>query len=276
MLARCRQAMRRAPLRTNLCIAVPLMVVGDSCAQLLESRNGKREESLDSGFDLQRSAMMAAYSGLVFTPIFFNVYKVADRLFHGSHLLVAMQKAVFAGIVGGVPSNTLFLALGTTLEIKVFGKAPAQDATVSEAVVTRLRNKFPELMQASLLFWLPMDCGNFYVASPMYRILVTTLAAVVWNCYLSLLSYKNDRPALRPPSCGAKLEDEVVDALRRCMERNPRKENENDQKIRDCIGEVVDLLDSTTLSRDKTAPAADKLKDAVDSSKVVASPGVGQ
>lgn len=260
MFSRYQQALRRAPLRTNLCTAVPLMVVGDGFAQFLESR--KHAESLNQTFSLKRTTKMAAYSGLVFTPCFFTVYKLADRLFHGKTLLVAVQKAAFTAIAGGIPSNALFLVLGTTLDIMLLGGLVEHESTFGDVVASRLCTGLPELMQASFLFWLPMDSLNFFLASPMYRVMMTSIAAVTWNCYLSFFSHSEPLTLLaRPPSCGGRLEDDVVRALRRCMEQNPRQEHEDDKKIRDCLGEVVALLDdvkakAALADANKASPAA--------------------
>lgn len=67
-------ALQRAPLRTNLMTAVPMMVAGDLCAQQLEaSRHG---EAGLAAVDPQRTLVMASYSGLIFTPLFFQLYKL--------------------------------------------------------------------------------------------------------------------------------------------------------------------------------------------------------
>jgi hypothetical protein len=83
LLRRYQQALQRAPLRTNLCTAVPMMVVGDLCAQQLEARrraaSSTRELSFPAAVDLQRTVVMASYSGAVFTPIFFYLYKLQVR-----------------------------------------------------------------------------------------------------------------------------------------------------------------------------------------------------
>merc|ERR1712039_1157884 len=107
------------------------------------------------------------------TPIFFHVYRMADRLFQGSSLRMAVPKAIFTGVVGGMPSNALFLALGTLLEAKVFSTQQSKDAALEEVVSARLQNDLPRLIQASIVFWLPMDSFNFALASPRHRVLMT-------------------------------------------------------------------------------------------------------
>jgi hypothetical protein len=42
-------------------------------------------------------------------------------------VLLALQNATFSIIVGGIPANMLFLALATTVEMKVFSRASHSD-----------------------------------------------------------------------------------------------------------------------------------------------------
>ena len=60
VLARYQALLQRAPLRTNLCTAVPMMVVGDLGAQQLERR--RRDSGGGVALDAQRTLVMASYS----------------------------------------------------------------------------------------------------------------------------------------------------------------------------------------------------------------------
>ena len=113
LLARYSAAMVRNPLCTNLCTAVPLMVIGDVFAQQLEARQrGRAAGSQVAPVDPQRTLVMASYSGAIFTPIFFYLYPVLDKYLRGPPLALALQKAFGSIIIGGVPANIAFLALG--------------------------------------------------------------------------------------------------------------------------------------------------------------------
>ena len=119
LLARYSAAMVRNPLRTNLCTAVPLMVVGDVCAQQLEARQrGRTTGSQLAAVDPQRTLVMTSYSAGIFTPIFFYLYPVLDKYLRGPPLALALQKAFGSILIGGVPANIAFLALATTVEMK--------------------------------------------------------------------------------------------------------------------------------------------------------------
>lgn len=174
----------RAPLRTNLATAVPMMVAGDLIAQ--------RFEHGGDAVDLERTTVMASYSGFVFTPVFFYLYKVQERvLTRGPPVLLAAQKATFSIVVGGVPVNCVFLALATAVEMAVFGKEPAGEEKSLGAVVRRKwREDLPRIMLGSLSFWGPVNFCNFYWTPPKYRILVVSASAVAWNCYLSLVQHE--------------------------------------------------------------------------------------
>ena len=142
MLARYGAALKAAPLRTNLATAVPLMVVGDLCAQQLEHRQHGRHTG---PVDAQRTVVMSSYSGIIFTPIFFYLYRVMDRVLVGPPAILALQKAVGSVVVGGIPANIAFLALATTVEMKVFGKVPASGASLTEVVSEKWQHDLPRV-----------------------------------------------------------------------------------------------------------------------------------
>ena len=142
LLARYGRAMQAAPLRTNLATAVPLMVLDNLCAQQLEHRQrGGRSGPVDA----QRTVVMSSYSGFIFTPVFFYLYKVMDRFLVGPPVALALQKAVGSVVVGGIPANTAFLALATAVEMKIFGKQPASGASLTEVVSEKWQHDLPRV-----------------------------------------------------------------------------------------------------------------------------------
>lgn len=99
VLARYGRAMTRRPLLTNLCTAVPVMVAGDMLAQLLErcvdlKENDRPCSAYGTTVDLERTATMAAYSGMIFTPLFFHLYRWQDKILRGTPAVLAAKKAV--------------------------------------------------------------------------------------------------------------------------------------------------------------------------------------
>ena len=142
-------------MRTNLATAVPLMVVGDLGAQQLEHRRyGRRAGPID----VQRTVVMSSYSGAIFTPIFYYLYKLMDRLLVGPPAMLALQKAVGSVVVGGIPANAAFLALATTVEMNVFGKVPASGASLTEVVSDKWQHDLPRV-GAFLLHCVPLSTG---------------------------------------------------------------------------------------------------------------------
>jgi hypothetical protein len=188
-LAAYQTALAAHPLRTNLCTAVPMMVAGDMCAQQLEP---ERTE-----LDYQRTLVMAAYSGAVFTPLFFYLYRVQERFITGSPVAVAAQKALCSVFVGGLPANICFLSLATAVEMHVFGKKPASGQTCGQVVNHKITNDLPRIMLGSLTFWGPINFCNFMFTPVSYRVVVVSFSAVIWNCYLSVVQHEYVRAA--PP-----------------------------------------------------------------------------
>ena len=187
-----RRSLARWPLLTNIATAVPLMVLGDLAAQRSEwkRRIGDSKAGQSSRPDLERTLVMAAYSGLVFTPLFFNLYKVQDRIFKGpSKLLAAVEKAGFSWVVGGFPANAAFLTLTTTAEMKLFKKSTADGKPLSKVLATKMEQDLPRIMLGSLIWWSPINIINFMLTPPQYRIAVASMAALVWNTFLSLIQH---------------------------------------------------------------------------------------
>ena len=189
-LAAYQRVLASSPLRTNLCTAVPFMVVGDVVAQNLEPGR--------SAHDYERTLVMSAYSGLIFTPTFYHLYRIQESVIVGSRLYMAVGKTLGSIVVGGVPVNLCFLSLATGVEILVFGKTPTTGETCSEVVSRKVRNDLPRVMLGSLGFWGPINFCNFMFTPPKFRIIVVSCSAVVWNCYLSLVQHEyvqKPRPA---------------------------------------------------------------------------------
>jgi hypothetical protein len=202
-----------------------MMVVGDCCAQQLEegrrrhrcSEGGQREEDhVVPPLDLQRTVIMATYSGAIFTPLFYCLYQVFDRVLVGPPALVAAQKALGSVALGGSVANTCFLTLTTTAEMQLLGRRPTSGAPLADVVRTKLREDLLRLMTGSLLFWAPFNFANFYWTPPRYRILGMSAAAVMWNCYLSLVQHETFAP---PENAAADAQAE----LERALERETRK-----------------------------------------------------
>lgn len=175
---------------TNVMTAVPLMVLGDIAAQRGEwqrqGRNGKERFRVD----VERTISMASYSALIFTPVFFKVYRLQDRIFQGpSKLMNATKKAGFSWLVGGWPANTGFLILTTTLEMKVFQKKASDGRTLPQVLSTKLQDDLPRIMAGSLLWWTPINMVNFFFTPPQYRLVLASVAALVWNTFLSFVQH---------------------------------------------------------------------------------------
>jgi protein Mpv17 len=161
-----------------------MMIIGDNIAQKLEGC-----EKIDA----QRTLTMATYSGAVFTPLFFYLYKVADKLLRGGPVVLAAQKSIFSIVVGGIPANAVFLCIATLIEMELFGKRAAgrhASSTSAQVIREKIRDDLPRLVKGSLSFWTPINFINFYFTPIQYRVLVVSASAVVWNCYLSVVQHE--------------------------------------------------------------------------------------
>lgn len=183
--------LRAAPLRTNLLTTTTIMGLGDCIAQRLERGSAPR-------LDAERTATMVLFSGAVYTPTVFFVYRLQERLFNNrSAALRAAQKAVFSVAVGGVPVNAVFVTLATVLEMRVFGKAPSgqfEGSSLAQVLTVKLSDDWPRIVERSFQFWVPINFVNFYFVPLHWRLVVTSLASVGWNCFLSLVQHEYVAP----------------------------------------------------------------------------------
>lgn len=230
MLAMYQRALARAPLRTNLATAVPMMVAGDLCAQRLEGGGGADPQRPEGGgVDLQRTTVMATYSGAIFTPIFFYLRARGARRFP----VVRRRRPPQVPRAG--PAAPWPAALARAAEGDLFDRRRRdpreyavprardrrRDASLREA--TRGRGRDARIRRAAEVARgpaahhgrLPLVLGprafrpappppgrsrdvrraqvnfcNFYWTPPQYRILVVSASAVAWNCYLSLVQHE--------------------------------------------------------------------------------------
>eukprot|EP00949_MAST-11_sp_MAST-11-sp1_P004367 g4367.t1 len=214
-------ALKRRPFLTNVCTAVPMMIVGDCAAQTIEQRaktraqaaavlrarndeadNARKSEVFSrdddqrngengNGICVERTFTCALYSATIFTPIFFTLYRLQDKyITAGSPVFVAAKKTVCSLLFGGVPANSLFLTLGTTLEMKVFGHVSANGDDWLTTVEKKLKEDVPRVVSSSVCFWLPINMVNFIFVRPEYRIIVAGLGAIFWNCFLSMVQHE--------------------------------------------------------------------------------------
>mmetsp|Transcript_21379 Transcript_21379/g.55786 ORF Transcript_21379/g.55786 Transcript_21379/m.55786 type:complete len:218 (-) Transcript_21379:107-760(-) len=178
--------MAARPLRTSVATAVPMMVAGDCVAQRLEGR---------ATVDPARTVVMATYSGLVFTPVFFNVFRYMDRaaIFKSAVLRGprgAIAKAAFCVGVAGPPVNAAFLTIATTAEMVLLDKKAKDGAALPTVLRHKLISDLPHIMMGSLAFWVPTNTLIFTFIPPSYRVLGSSLGACVWNCYLSMVQHE--------------------------------------------------------------------------------------
>jgi hypothetical protein len=148
--------MSTRPLLTNVCTAVPLMVCGDTLAQRIE---GGGSDGPPRRSDLERTLTMACYSGLIFTPAFFSMYRWMDRSAVFRHPWIASKvrgavaRSLFSVGIGGLPVNAAFLTLATAIEMKVFRKKARDGESLSTVVVGKLETDLPRIMLGSITFW---------------------------------------------------------------------------------------------------------------------------
>eukprot|EP00747_Dinoflagellata_sp_TGD_P189488 gnl/TRDRNA2_/TRDRNA2_49872_c0_seq2.p1 gnl/TRDRNA2_/TRDRNA2_49872_c0~~gnl/TRDRNA2_/TRDRNA2_49872_c0_seq2.p1 ORF type:complete len:206 (-),score=22.70 gnl/TRDRNA2_/TRDRNA2_49872_c0_seq2:96-713(-) len=189
------EALRVRPLRTNVASAGAIMFVGDSAAQQIELR---RDGALAHCQDFGRTATMTSWNALFFAPFFFYWFRFLDARWPTPHDLEwllrgkrVLKKVVVNHACSVAPLNAAFFVYSATLEHALSSAGEPGDAgTLWVKVVEKFRHNFVAVIIGSFSWWMPINTLNFMFCAPHMRILVTSVASIVWNTYLSLVSHR--------------------------------------------------------------------------------------
>ena len=87
---------------------------------------------------------------------------------------------------------------------------PMQGLTARETL-QRFRERFPSLFGLSLLFWFPVQYGQFACVPTRYKVPFICMASLVWNTILSALAGSaashRSAPATKTTESGCSLDD---------------------------------------------------------------------
>eukprot|EP00316_Scyphosphaera_apsteinii_P008245 CAMPEP_0119325320 /NCGR_PEP_ID=MMETSP1333-20130426/65508_1 /TAXON_ID=418940 /ORGANISM="Scyphosphaera apsteinii, Strain RCC1455" /LENGTH=469 /DNA_ID=CAMNT_0007333281 /DNA_START=109 /DNA_END=1518 /DNA_ORIENTATION=+ len=196
-----RNLLRLKPLRASCLTAMVIMCLGDMGAQLIEGRHSFHQMDrargraaavtlgLDFAPDARRTAVMAGYSAAVFTPIYFGLYTLMERLCATGQTLSVARHSLFV-LAAGAPGDAILLVVAPYAEQFVLGK-PATVAEADALSSAKLRRDVPRLMQSTLCFWGSFNVLNFWLMPPTVHLLTSSIASVCWNTYLSYVAHEH-------------------------------------------------------------------------------------
>jgi len=210
-----RNFLRSKPLLASCITAVVIMCMGDAGAQFIEwqFRNERmvalRRERVDAnGFagrmaqgsvalavtDVRRTALMAGYSATVFTPIYFGLYTLMERLCASDRSTLSVARHSIFVLAAGAPGDALLLVVVPYLEQLLLGQ-PQTFAEAESLAGHKLREDVPRLLRATFCFWGSFNVLNFWLMPPHLHLLFSSAASVCWNMYLSYIAHEHLMPA---------------------------------------------------------------------------------
>jgi len=230
-----RNLLRSKPLRASCITAMIVMCLGDAGAQLIEwrlwhwyPRNAAdtsapeggggafgvlRRAQTGYGPDLRRTVLMASYSASVFTPIYFGLYTLMERMCSTGPTLSVVRHSLFV-LAAGAPGDALLLVVAPYAEQLVLS-TPATREEANALAAAKLRDDVPRLMRATLCFWGSFNVLNFWLMPPGVHLLSSSIASVCWNTYLSYIAHEHLNPNqvafARKRSADLADEEEIVD-----------------------------------------------------------------
>ena len=160
------------------------LLAGDAIIQGVEIHRGELSE-----WSYSRSARFAMVGFTLHGPFFHAGFGQVDRLWGSSRTFkIAMAKM----ITSQVTLFPTFLALLFPYLSLLEGKTPEQ------AIEKTKRVWWPTFRNGAV-FWPAVNLFNFLVVPPgPTRVLFVSSAAIVWNCYISLVNHDEQPHQLHP------------------------------------------------------------------------------
>lgn len=175
VLSTLRGALTRYPLLKSIVTVTTLIGSADICCQFLEKKNFHH-------FDFARFRNMITIGVAYYGPLYYYYYGFLDRKLPGTNPRTVLLKLLIDQVVVTIPSLLVFYVFMGQLEGKTIGDTK-----------TEIRLKFLPTYATACMFWPTVQCINFALVPPAYRVLCVSGSTFVW---LTFLSYIKNRPKL--------------------------------------------------------------------------------
>jgi protein Mpv17 len=134
--------------------------------------------------DYNRTAIAAAYGGLVFTPLANRWYLHILRVFPHSTLPSITKRVMSDQLVW----SPIALAIYFTTMGVVHGGVQFDTYL---GIRYKLQYVLPTTLATNWVFWVPVQYFNFFFVSPRHWLLTVNVAAIPWTAYLSWAEAKS-------------------------------------------------------------------------------------
>jgi len=164
------------------------MGIGDVTAQKIEKyRKGNVNHVSMDGVNWQRSFVMGSYAGVLFSPYCTLLYSWIDRHMSKGGFLNSLKRGAVGNLAMNPFINAVFFGYSTYVE-HFFLKGTLEGAY--EKARLKLEEEYVTTFLKSAALWIPANTVNFWLIPVHYRVLGSSIFAVFWSCYLSLVQHK--------------------------------------------------------------------------------------
>ncbi|CAF1156317.1 unnamed protein product [Didymodactylos carnosus] len=156
---------------------------GDFICQFLEHKAGKRSTiplylTNLPWWDVKRTLIMCSTGMLVTTPFSFTLMRTVEHVFPGKQAKQIAKKML---------TNSLMAPIGISL---AFTSITLMNGKTFEQAEEKVINDMPKTFLAGTCYWPFISFINFRFIPLDYRAFIGSLAAAVWNVYISSVANK--------------------------------------------------------------------------------------
>jgi len=163
---------------TQMVTAAILWSLGDFLAQKIESH--KRGSSVlatlmsEAPYNYKRTARMALFAALYFSPLTNLWFKLLQDLFPGELFEAAVKRVLL---------DQTFYA--TFMITSVFAIVSLMEGKKWEEIIMKIKVDLFPTLQVNWLIWPFVQLFNMYYISPPHRLLIANIVNVPWTAYLA-------------------------------------------------------------------------------------------
>eukprot|EP00475_Leptophrys_vorax_P011984 TRINITY_DN1844_c0_g2_i1.p1 TRINITY_DN1844_c0_g2~~TRINITY_DN1844_c0_g2_i1.p1 ORF type:complete len:199 (+),score=44.66 TRINITY_DN1844_c0_g2_i1:214-810(+) len=164
------------PLLTNMITSAVLWTAGDLIAQTISPPVDEQGQPLKQ-YDLVRTARMASWGGLVFSPLAHPWYGFLQRTFPTTSALHVGSKVFLDQSIWAASVTALLFTYTSLLEGKSLDQAKQ-----------KVESSLLPTLKVNWMIWPAVQLINLGIVPPNFRLLVINSVSIPWSAYLALVS----------------------------------------------------------------------------------------
>ncbi|KAN0036554.1 hypothetical protein ACTFIV_001854 [Dictyostelium citrinum] len=168
-----KKSLQNRPVVTKSLTGTVVFFLGDTLAQKIENR----------GYDPKRTLMMCTIGTFIVVPQIHFWFKYLDKTFTKPGWSGAIPKVIVDQLTFGP-----YLFVCNMTSVQLFHQGLNFNV---QQWKDKMKNDFFPVLQKAWMIWPLTNCILFRFVHPDFRILISNLVSVGWNCILSTVSNKS-------------------------------------------------------------------------------------